>query len=99
MDLKVFSPFHEIGFGTAEAVVEKDIEAIKNSDLLFAVVDGLDSGTIFEIGYAVSKGKKVIAYTENETKESLKMLKGTGCIIEKDLTTALYKAFWELCDV
>ncbi len=98
MGLKVFSPLHEIGIGDADEVVEEDINAIENSDLIFAVVDGLDSGTLFEIGYAVSKGKQVIAYTENETEESLKMLKGTGCKIEKDLTTAIYKTFWELCN-
>lgn len=98
MGLNVFSPLHEIGFGDADEVVKKDINAIKSSDLIFAVVDGLDSGTLFEIGYAVSSGKQVVGYTENETEESLKMLKGTGCKIEKDLTTAIYKTFWELCD-
>lgn len=94
MKLNVFSPFHDVGHGLAEEVVQKDIEALEESKILFAVLDGLDSGTIFEIGYAVKKGIPVIAYVENETSESVKMLEGTNCIIEKDLTTAIYKCFW-----
>ena len=40
----------------------------------------------------------VIAYVQNESEESIKMLQGTGCIIERDLTTALYKSFWLLAE-
>lgn len=98
MRLKVFSPLHEIGIGKAEDVVPKDIEAIENSAIVFAVVDGLDSGTLFEIGYAIKKGIPVIAYVENESSESIKMLQGTNCILEKDLTTAVYKCFWKLAE-
>ena len=63
---------------------------------MFAVVDGLDSGTLFEVGYAIAQNKKVIAFVQNEGEESLKMLEGSNCIIEKDLTTAIYKTYWEL---
>lgn len=93
--LKVFSPFHDVGHGRAEDVVHKDIQGLNNSDIVFAIVDGLDSGTLFEIGYAICQQKKVIAFTQNEGEEPLKMLDGTGCIIEEDFTTALYKVYWE----
>ena len=92
--IKVFSPLHDVGIGNAEEVTEPDIQGLNASNVVFAVVDGLDSGTLFEIGYAVSKGKKVVAYVQNETKKSLQMLEGTHCDIEKDFTTAIYKALW-----
>lgn len=96
--LKVFSPFHDVGLGTAQEVVPKDIKGIDDSKVIFAVVDGLDSGTLFEIGYAIAQNKKVIAFVQNESEESLKMLEGTNCIIENDLTTAIYKTYWNLAD-
>ena len=94
MGVDVFSPFHDVGEGPAEDVVPKDIEHLKDCSCVFAIVDGLDSGTLFEVGYAVSLGKKVVAYVENETEGALKMLAGTGCDIEKDFTTAMYKTCW-----
>lgn len=94
LKLKVFSPYHDVGLGTAEDVVAKDVAGLESCDVMFAIVDGLDPGTIFEIGYAVSKAKKVIAFAQNVSEESLKMLVGTGCSIEQDLTTAVYKTYW-----
>ena len=94
MGVSVFSPYHDVGEGKAEDVAPKDINALDSCDCVFAIVDGLDSGTLFEIGYAVAKGKKVVAYVENETEGALKMLQGTGCDIENDFTTAIYKTCW-----
>lgn len=96
--LSVFSPWHDIGHGIASDVVTKDLAGLEESKLVFAVIDGLDSGTLFEVGYTVKKNIPVIAYVENETEESVKMLEGTGCILEKDLTTAIYKTFWLLAE-
>ena len=90
----VFSPLHDIGLGKPDEVVSKDIEGLTNCDSVFAVVDGLDSGTLFELGYAKSLNKKVICLCEWEKPESLTMLLGTGCIIEKDLATAIYRLAW-----
>lgn len=98
MRLDVFSPWHDIGHGIASDVVSKDLQGLENCKLVFAVIDGLDSGTLFEVGYAVSRNIPVIAYVENETEESVKMLEGTGCILEKDLTTAIYKSLWLLSE-
>src|SRR5581483_10436347 len=80
----VFSPFHDVGIGEASVVVPTDIESITKSDLVFAVLDGLDSGTLFEIGYAKAINKPVVAFVQNETHESLKMLEGTHCEIVDD---------------
>ncbi len=96
MSLNVFSPWHHVGLGDASTVVPLDIKGLNESKLVFAVLDGLDSGTLFEIGFAIAKGCTVIGYVENETSESIKMLEGTNCIIEKDLTTAIYKCLWAL---
>lgn len=96
MGINVFSPWHDVGFGSAREVVPLDIQAINKAGLLLAVVDGLDSGTLFEIGYARAKGIPVIAYVQNETSDALKMLEGTGCKIFEDLTTAVYNTAWSL---
>jgi len=94
--LKVFSPFHDVGHGKAKDVVGKDIEGLDKSEVVFAIVDGLDSGTLFEVGYAICQKKKVVAFVQNEGEESLKMLEGTNCIIERDFTTAIYKLYWTI---
>lgn len=94
MGVRVFSPYHDVGEGKAEDIAPKDIDALNECDCVFAIVDGLDSGTLFEIGYAVAHGKRVVAYVENESEGALKMLTGTGCDIEKDFTTAIYKTCW-----
>lgn len=53
MGMDVFSPYHDVGEGKAEKVVPKDIAAIEDCNCLFAILDGMDSGTLFEVGYAV----------------------------------------------
>lgn len=94
--LNVFSPFHDVGHGQAKDVVYKDLKGLDESEVVFAIIDGLDSGTLFEVGYAICQKKKVVAFVQNEGEESLKMLEGTNCIIENDFTTAIYKLYWEL---
>lgn len=95
MGLKVFSPYHDIGLGSAADVVQKDIKGIQDSDLVFAIVDGHDTGTVFEVGFARSIGRPVIVYSERESVENLKMMEGTGCTICKNFATAVYAAAWE----
>lgn len=90
----VFSPFHEIGLGSAEQVVAKDIAAIEWADVVVAMLDGLDPGTLFEIGYAKALGKHVVVYIEDPGRHDLTMLIGTNCEITNDFTTAIYKASW-----
>lgn len=92
--VNVFSPLHDVGVGDAEEVTDPDIEGLLASDVVLAVVEGLDSGTLFEVGFAVAHKKKVVAYVQNESKKALQMLEGTGCDIEQDFTTAVYKTCW-----
>lgn len=91
---EVFSPIHDVGRGSANEVVPKDIEALNKCDLVFAVLDGLDAGTLFEIGYARSLNKPVIVFVQNESSENLKMLEGTNCEIVDDFVTAIYRTVW-----
>ena len=93
-NIEIFSPFHNIGRGLASEVVHRDIEGINQSKVMLAALDGLDSGTIFEIGYARAKNIPVVIYVENESEEDLKMMEGTGCDIESNYTTAIYKTIW-----
>jgi nucleoside 2-deoxyribosyltransferase len=91
----VCSPYHDIGKGSADEVVQEDLDAIKRCELVFAIVDGLDAGTIYEIGYARALNKKVIIYSELENDQDLKMMVGSDCTIIKDYTTAIYEALWQ----
>lgn len=98
MNLNVFSPWHDVGHGEASFVVPLDLDGLDKSVLIFAILDGLDSGTLFELGYANAKGIKSIGYVENESSEDVKMLVGTNCILENDLTTAIYKTLWAIME-
>ncbi|MEZ5329915.1 MAG: PfkB family carbohydrate kinase [Verrucomicrobiales bacterium] len=91
---KVFSPLHHVGRGAAKDVYAPDIAGIEQCDLVFACVDGLDAGTLFEIGYAKAKGKPVVAFVQNEKREDLKMLEGSECYLERDFVTAIYRTSW-----
>jgi nucleoside 2-deoxyribosyltransferase len=94
LGLKVFSPYHDVGLGSAEDVVSADLQGINEADLLFAVGDGLDPGTIYEIGYARARNKPVVVYCENEGEENKKMLVGSDCLLAKDYVTSIYQAIW-----
>src|SRR6185295_10472566 len=94
--LSVFSPFHNIGLGPPEKVVNKDLAGIDNSSLVYAIIDGADYGTLFEIGYAKAKGIEVIALAESQSQEgeSLTMLAGSGCHLYHDFAALLYECCW-----
>lgn len=92
---KVFSPYHDVGFiNNSREIADRDLSGLNASDTVFAVLDGHDPGTIFEIGYAISKGKRVVILAEEVPAINLVMFEGTGCVIMKDLTTAIYTASW-----
>lgn len=94
MGFRVFSPFHDVGHGCHEDVVHQDLLGIDQSDILFAIGDGLDAGTIFEIGYARAKKIPVVMYAENGSSQDQKMMQGSGCIMCADYATAIYKTLW-----
>jgi nucleoside 2-deoxyribosyltransferase len=90
----VFSPLHDVGRGDAEAVYEPDIEGLKQCRVVLACLDGLDPGTVYEVGYAHSLGAKVIAFVSAERHEDLKMVVGGGSVVTRDFATALYLTVW-----
>lgn len=92
--LEVFSPYHDVGIGPAKIVAKKDLDGLKECNVVLAILNGLDPGTIFEIGYAVSRNIPVIVFVQNEKAENLKMIEGTGCFITDDFSTAIYKTAW-----
>lgn len=92
--MEVFSPFHEIGPGLAGDVAPADIEAIRRCDAVFAILDGLDSGTMFEVGFARAIGKPVYAFAQAVKDEDLKMVVGSGCLVYDDFVTAIHHLAW-----
>lgn len=99
MGLQVFSPYHDVGHASAADVASKDLAAIRDADVLFAISDGLDPGTMYEIGYANSLGKPVVMYCENESERNLKMMNGAGCQIFDDFVSAIYNTAWTACEL
>ncbi|UWZ85144.1 PfkB family carbohydrate kinase [Occallatibacter riparius] len=92
--LGVFSPVHDVGRGPAEVVGPADLNGLECCDRLFAVLDGLDPGTIFEIGYARRMGLPVYVLAQSVAAEDLKMIQGSGCRIFDDLSTAVHHTVW-----
>ncbi|MDD4720982.1 MAG: PfkB family carbohydrate kinase [Bacteroides sp.] len=97
----VFSPLHDVGtinssdiYTDSKEIAKKDLEGLINCDVVLAVLSGMDAGTLFEIGYAISANKKVVILSENVKDNDLTMLIGTGCEITDDFTTAIYKTSW-----
>ncbi|WP_229506767.1 PfkB family carbohydrate kinase [Pseudoduganella rivuli] len=99
LGLEVFSPYHDVGHASANDVAQKDLAAIDSCDILFAISDGLDSGTMYEIGHARAKDKAVVIYCENEPGNALKMMLGAGCIISADYVSAVYQTLWKAIEL
>lgn len=88
-----WSPYHQVGSGGNE-VAQKDIEGLKECDVVLALLDGLDAGTIYEVGWAHAAGIPVIGYSTQVNAEANKMLVGMGGELHSDFTSALYRAVW-----
>jgi nucleoside 2-deoxyribosyltransferase len=96
MGFKVFSPIHEIGEGPPNVVAPADLFALENSKLVFALLDGFDPGTVFEVGYARARGIPVVGLAESTEERPLTMLLGSGCSISDDFATSIYTACWQM---
>lgn len=94
LGMRVFSPVHDIGHGPAEAVVQKDLQAIKDCDAVFAILNGSSPGTVFEVGYAVALGKPVFCVAQNMRSNDTKLPMGAGCVIHYDLISAAHLLAW-----
>jgi nucleoside 2-deoxyribosyltransferase len=67
-----------------------------NCDRVFAVLDGIDSGTVFEVGYARALGVPVYALAQAVPPEDLKMVSGSDCRIFDELVTAIHHTAWRV---
>jgi hypothetical protein len=89
----VFSPYHDVGEGDTD-VAAKDLEGLAASTSVLALLDGNDSGTIFEVGWAVHAGIPVVGFADRVDREAMKMLEGSGVEFHRDLSSAAYRAVW-----
>lgn len=96
MGFKVFSPIHDVGIGPAEEVAPADLFGLEQSGVVIALLDGLDPGTVFEVGYARAKDIPVVIVAESVNPELLTMLIGSGCEVTTDLSTGIYAVCWFL---
>lgn len=94
MGLEVFSPIHDVGSGPGEVVGPADLAAVDSCDVMFAILDGLDPGTVFEVGYARARGKPVYALAQSVSNEDLKMIIGSDCRTFVDFATAIHHVAW-----
>ncbi len=95
LGMDVFSPLHDVGPGPASEVAPADLVGLESCDRVFAIIDGLDAGTLFEIGYARKLGLPVHAYGELVDSENCKMITGSGCRLHRDYATAIYATIWK----
>jgi nucleoside 2-deoxyribosyltransferase len=77
-------------------VAPADLAAVDASGAVLALLDGLDPGTLFEVGYARARGIPIIAVAESVGAEALTMLIGSDCYMTNDLTTGIYAACWQV---
>lgn len=96
MGFRVFSPIHDVGEGLPSEVAPADLIGLDGSGVVLALLDGLDAGTIFEVGYARAKGIPVVVIAESVPAEALTMVLGSGCYVTNDLTTGIYAACWKV---
>ena len=90
---RVFSPVHDVGIGGVEVAV-KDLRGLEDADVVFALLDGWDAGTVFELGWAVHAGKPCVALLSNPDPIRSTMLVGSEVEIYDDVTSAMYRAIW-----
>ncbi|MDA4848613.1 PfkB family carbohydrate kinase [Hoeflea poritis] len=107
LGVSFFSPYHEAGLlrdhtddqaqqKEIERVVEADIKGLSECKAVFAILDGCDPGTIFEIGWAVRHNIPVVALSQNPKPADQTMVRGSrNCSISDDFASAIYRVAWE----
>lgn len=90
---EVFSPLHDVGPGGDE-VARRDLDGLGRSDVVLALLDGWDPGTLYEVGWAHHRGIPVVGFLQGPGHEGTKMLVGTGAELHQDLSSALYRSVW-----
>jgi hypothetical protein len=95
MGVEVFSPYHDVGcFSSARDIATRDLDGLRSCDAVLAILDGLDPGTIFEIGYARSNEIPVVGLLQQRTADDFKMFDGTDVSLDSDLPSAVYRVVW-----
>lgn len=93
--IDVFSPLHDVGTGLSSAeIANADLKGLRSCTKVFAIMNGMDPGTVFEVGYAAALGIPVVALIERSEQEHLTMIEGSGCEVASDFTSAIYRLFW-----
>lgn len=90
---RVFSPIHDVGPGDIE-VAQQDLDGLDDCDVVFALLDGFDPGTIYETGWAARENIPVVGFSSEVHSKETKMLVGMGAEVHTDLSTAIYRAIW-----
>ena len=90
----VFSPLHDVGIGPPLEVAPADIQGLEDCDAVLALLDGVDSGTLFEVGYAKARNIPVVGFADQPKNSELTMLLGTGVPVYSSLAPAAYHAVW-----
>jgi nucleoside 2-deoxyribosyltransferase len=91
----VFSPLHEVGISSdQQEIARKDLNGLRRSHAVFAMLEHQDPGTIFEVGYARARNIPAVIYAEYFHKKDITMFVGTGCKVESDFCTAVHQAVW-----
>jgi nucleoside 2-deoxyribosyltransferase len=91
----VFSPLHEVGTEQSSGeIAQADLRGLRHCSKVLALLDGMDPGTVFEVGYARALDIPVVVLIERFEPEHLTMLQGSGCEIVNDFTTAVYRTLW-----
>ncbi|MCK1604693.1 nucleoside 2-deoxyribosyltransferase [Bradyrhizobium sp. 166] len=93
--VEIFSPLHEVGTGLPDqAIAEADLAGLRTCTKVWAVLDGADPGTVFEVGYARALGIPVVALAERLESTNLTMMRGSGCEVVQDFATSIYHLIW-----
>lgn len=90
---RVFSPIHDVGPGDTE-VAQKDLHGLDDCDVVFALLDGFDPGTLYETGWAAREDIPVVGFSSEVHAKETKMLVGMGAEVHTDLTSALFRTVW-----
>jgi len=85
LDLSYFSPKDRLRFNKSDPpekaaeCFKLNVEAMNKADLMIAVIDDFDTGTIFEMGFFSCLGKDILAFS-NIPGRGLNLMLSQSCI-------------------